>query len=330
MNFCLFLFRLALIVKNAQEAYNQINQQAPWKVQIVRDERMAKEITAQRVLEALLPRRPDSHKGSYGRLLCVLGSSRYRGAAALAAEGALRGGAGLVTLASTEPVIAGVQTRCPECIFLPCKENEEGGISAKNGPMILENIRGCSAFLMGPGLGNTPDTRELLEMLVPGAGCPVVLDADALNAAAQFDDLPKPVGFPLILTPHPGEMARLCGLTVAEIEAGRESIAASFARAQGCVVVLKGHRTLVAGPDGQVWKNTTGNPGLARGGSGDILAGLTAALLAQGLDPLWAACCAVWLHGAAADRCAARLSQQAMLPHDIFADLARLLAENGR
>ena len=291
---------------------------------------MAKEITAERVWEILRPRKPESHKGNYGRLLCVCGSSRFRGAAALSTEGALRAGAGLVTLASIEPVFWGIQSRCPECMFLPCTQNEQGGIHAENAPLLLEQLENGSTLLMGPGLGNTEDTRELVQQLVANSAGGVVLDADALNAASALPDLPKPGDHPLILTPHPGEMARLCGLTVPEVEASRESITASFARSQGCVVVLKGHRTLVAGPDGQVWKNTTGNPGLARGGSGDILAGMTAGLLAQGLDPLQAACCAVFLHGAAADRCAARFSQLAMLPHDLFFDLGCLLAQQGR
>ena len=292
---------------------------------------MAKEISAGLVFGQLAPRRPESHKGSYGRLLCVCGSARCRGAAALAVEGALRTGAGLVTLAAAEPVIAGVAARCPECIFLPCRQSAEGGVSAQSGRVILEQARGASALLFGPGLGNTPDTAALLELLGPGGGCPLVLDADGLNAAAALPELPRPLAqLPLILTPHPGEMARLCGLTIAEVEAGRESIAASYARAQNCVVVLKGHRTIVAGPEGEVYQNTTGNPGLARGGSGDVLAGMTAALLAQGLAPLMAAVCAVWLHGAAADRCAARRGQLGMLPHDLFEDLGALFAEYGR
>ncbi len=292
---------------------------------------MAKEIDAQLVFSQLAPRRPDSHKGSYGRLLCVCGSTHFRGAAALAVEGALRAGAGLVTLASTEPVIAAVSARCPECTFLPCRQSAEGGVSAQSGRAILEQARGAGALLFGPGLGGTAGTAALLELLGPGGGCPLVLDADGLNAAAALPELPRPAaGLPLILTPHPGEMARLCGLTIAEVQASREGIAASYARAQACVVVLKGHRTIVAGPEGEVYQNTTGNPGLARGGSGDILAGMTAALLAQGLSPLMAAVCAVWLHGAAADRCAARLGQLGMLPHDLFTDLGRLFAEYGR
>ena len=153
-----------------------------------------------------------------------------------------------------------------------------------------------------------------------------MLDADGLNAAAKMDSLPRSPGLPLILTPHPGEMARLCGLTTAEVNAGREGIAAGYARAEDCVVVLKSHRTIVAGPGGEVFVNPTGNPGLSRGGSGDILAGMIAGLAAQGLSPLDAAVCGVWLHGAAADQCAKRLGQYGMLPHDIFTDLGAIFA----
>ena len=287
---------------------------------------MAKEITAQQVFELLPRRRQDSHKGSYGKVMCLAGSARFRGAAALAAEGALRAGAGLVTLASVEPVIAAVAARCPECVFLPCRQSAGGGVSAQSGKAVLEKVRGMDVLLFGPGLGDTPDTAALLEQLGPSAGCALVLDADGLNAAAKMDSLPRSPGLPLILTPHPGEMARLCGLTIAEVNAGREGIAAGYARAEDCVVVLKGHRTIVAGPDGEVFVNPTGNPGLSRGGSGDILAGMIAGLAAQGLSPLDAAVCGVWLHGAAADQCAKRLGQYGMLPHDLFADLGALFA----
>ena len=287
---------------------------------------MAKEITAQQVFELLPRRKPDSHKGSYGKVMCLAGSARFRGAAALAAEGALRAGAGLVTLASVEPVIAAVAARCPECVFLPCRQSAGGGVSVQSGRDVLEKVRGMDVLLFGPGLGDTPDTAALLEQLGPSAGCALVLDADGLNAAAKMDSLPRSPGLPLILTPHPGEMARLCGLTTAEVNAGREGIAAGYARAEDCVVVLKGHRTIVAGPDGEVFVNPTGNPGLSRGGSGDILAGMIAGLAAQGLSPLDAAVCGVWLHGAAADQCAKRLGQYGMLPHDLFADLGALFA----
>ena len=291
---------------------------------------MAKEITAQQVFELLPHRKADSHKGSYGKVMCLAGSARFRGAAALAAEGALRIGAGLVTLASVEPVIAAVAARLPECVFLPCRQSAEGGVSAQSAGAVLEKVRGMDVLLFGPGLGDSEDTAALLEKLGPSAGCTLVLDADGLNAAAKMEALPRSPGLPLILTPHPGEMARLCGLTIAEVNAGREGIAAGYARAEDCVVVLKGHRTIVAGPQGEVFVNPTGNPGLSRGGSGDILAGMIAGLAAQGLSPLDAAVCGVWLHGAAADECAGRLGQYGMLPHDIFTDLGAIFAAGER
>ena len=291
---------------------------------------MAKEITGQQVFELLPRRKADSHKGSYGKVMCLAGSARFRGAAALAAEGALRAGAGLVTLASVEPVIAAAAARVPECVFLPCRQSAEGGVSAQSAGAVLEKVRGMDALLFGPGMGDTADTAALLEQLGPSAGCALVLDADGLNAAAKMDSLPRSPGLPLILTPHPGEMARLCGLTIAEVNAGREGIAAGYARAEDCVVVLKGHRTIVAGPGGEVFVNPTGGPGLSRGGSGDILAGMIAGLAAQGLSPLDAAVCGVWLHGAAADECAKRLGQYGMLPHDIFADLGAIFAAGER
>ncbi|MDY5008711.1 NAD(P)H-hydrate dehydratase [Candidatus Allofournierella merdipullorum] len=291
---------------------------------------MAKEITGQQVFELLPRRKADSHKGSYGKVMCLAGSARFRGAAALAAEGALRAGAGLVTLASVEPVIAAAAARVPECVFLPCRQSAEGGVSAQSAGAVLEKVRGMDALLFGPGLGDSEDTAALLEKLGPSAGCALVLDADGLNAAAKMEALPRSPGLPLILTPHPGEMARLCGLTIAEVNAGREGIAAGYARAEDCVVVLKGHRTIVAGPQGEVFVNPTGNPGLSRGGSGDILAGMIAGLAAQGLSPLDAAVCGVWLHGAAADKCAGRLGQYGMLPHDIFADLGAIFAAGER
>ena len=280
------------------------------------------------------PRAAESHKGSFGHVLLAAGSRRYRGAAGLAAEGALRAGAGIVTLASIEPVVAAVAARLPECCLLPCPEGEEGGISAQAADVLRAARDKATVLLAGPGLGNSPDTRALLPSLLDGAAGTVVLDADGLNALAAWraagQSLPRPASGQLILTPHPGEMARLTGLSVAEIEADRPGVANRFACAWGCTVVLKGHRTVVAAPDGRLWQNTTGNAGLARGGSGDALAGMTAGLAACGLPAPIAAACAVWLHGAAADRCAARLGQYGMLPHDIFTDLGAIFAENYR
>lgn len=285
-------------------------------------------ITPAAVWQALTPRPPQSHKGNFGRVLIAAGSARYRGAAALCCEGALRAGAGIVTLASVEPVLALTLARTPECTLQPCTPDEEGGISAENLAALRQTLAACTALVLGPGLGGA--AGALGAGLLEAARCPVVLDADGLNAAAGGAFSLKTGGGPLILTPHPGEMARLCGLTPAQVNADRPALAARMAREWGCILVLKGHTTLVAAPDGVLWANTTGNPGLARGGSGDVLAGMIGGLCAAGLPPLEAAKCGVWLHGAAADRAAARLGQWGMLPSDLPVALGELFAENSR
>ena len=283
------------------------------------------EITSDFVWQKIQPRPRDAHKGTFGSVLVVAGSASYRGAAALAVEGALRTGAGIVTLASVEPVLAAVAARLPECCLCPCEAGAEGGISPQN----IEHIRRqkASVLLVGPGLGYTAqstaraaETRALVKTLLPGFSGSAVLDADGLNAAAdllQTEKMPHPQG-ELILTPHPGEMARLTGRSAAEINADREGMALRYAKAWNAVVVLKGAHTVIAGPDGRCAVNPTGNPGLSRGGSGDVLAGMTSALLACGLPAFEAAACAVYLHGAAADRAAALHGETGMLPHDLL------------
>ena len=299
---------------------------------------MAVEITEDFVWQVIPPRPRESHKGTFGTVLAVAGSASYRGAALLAAEGALRTGAGIVTLASVEPVLAAAAARLPECCLCPCTAGAEGGISPESIPLIQRQK--ATVLLLGPGLGGTAqsaaraaETRVLVQRLLPDFAGSAVLDADGLNAAAQLlaegKVLPHPAG-ELILTPHPGEMARLAGLSAAEINADRENIARRCAKAWDAVVVLKGSRTVVAAPDGRACVNPTGNPGLARGGSGDVLAGMLSALLACGLPAYEAAACAVYLHGAAADRAAAVRGEAGMLPHDLFAPLGQLFAENRR
>ena len=299
---------------------------------------MSTEITSEFVWHSIPPRPRDSHKGSFGTVLAVAGSAYYRGAALLAAEGALRTGAGIVTLASVEPVLAAAVARLPECCLCPCVAGAEGGISPESIPQLQRQK--ATVLLLGPGLGGTAqsaaraaETRTLVQKLLPGFAGSAVLDADGLNAAAQLlaegKTLPHPAG-ELIVTPHPGEMARLTGHSAAEINADREGAALRYAKAWNAVVVLKGAHTVIAGPDGRCAVNPTGNPGLSRGGSGDVLAGMTSALLACGLPAYDAAACAVWLHGAAADRAAARRGEYGMLPQDIFPQLGRMFAENDR
>ena len=292
---------------------------------------MMRQITAEEVWKRIPERVEDSHKGTYGKVLITAGSRQYRGAAALCTEGALRTGAGIVTLASVEEVFSTVLPRMPEAICLPCAPSAGGSIAASNSSAILKEIsNGYTALLMGCGMTNCADTRDLVRSLVPAAGCSVVLDADALNACA-VSGLPKPAsGRGLIITPHPGERARLTGLSISDIKKEAASAASDFSRVNGCVTVLKQHRTIVASPDGGVWINTSGNSGLARGGSGDILAGMIASLLAQGLSPEDAAVCAVWLHGRAAEVCSEHISETAMLPHDLFGALGALYLDSGR
>ena len=299
---------------------------------------MAAEITSEFVWQNIPRRARESHKGTFGSVLTVAGSAFYRGAALLAAEGALRTGAGIVTLASVEPVVSAAAACLPECCLCPCSAGVEGGIAPENVPLIRRQK--ATVLLLGPGLGGTAqsaaraaETLALVQQLLPGFEGSAVLDADGLNAAAQLlaggRELPHPAG-ELIVTPHPGEMARLTGLPAAQINADREGTARQYAQAWNAVVVLKGARTVVAAPDGRMLVNPTGNPGLARGGSGDVLSGMTAALLACALPAFEAAACAVYLHGAAADRAAAEHGEYGMLPHDILPKLGRLFAEHQR
>lgn len=299
---------------------------------------MAATITPEFVWGCIPPRARDSHKGSFGAVLVVAGSACYRGAASLAVEGALRTGAGIVTLASVEPALAAVSARLPECCLCPCLDGAEGGVSPESIPRIRRQK--ATTLLLGPGLGYTAqsrkraaETRTLVQELLMDFPGSAVLDADGLNAAASLLNagraLPHPAG-ELILTPHPGEMSRLTGLSASVLAADREGAACRFAREWNAVVVLKGAGTVVAAPDGRCRVNTTGNPGLSRGGSGDALAGMTAALLACGLPAYEAAACAVYLHGAAADRAAALRGEYGMLPQDLFAQLGRLFAEHHR
>lgn len=299
---------------------------------------MAATITPESVWAHIPPRARDSHKGSFGAVLVV---------AAAPATGARPRWPWRVLCApglasSRWPAwnrwLAAVSARLPECCLCPCLAGAEGGISPRSLPNITRQK--ATTLLLGPGLGYTAqsaaraaETRELVEKLLPGFGGSAVLDADGLNAAAQllpyFGTVPHPTG-ELILTPHPGEMSRLSGLSMAEINEDRVEIALQYAKAWNAVVVLKGAGTVVAAPDGRCCVNTTGNPGLSRGGSGDALAGMTAALLACGLPAYEAAACAVYLHGAAADRAAALRGEYGMLPQDLFAQLGRLFAEHHR
>lgn len=257
----------------------------------------------------LLPRRDrTAHKGDFGRVHIFGGSVGFTGAPVLAALGALRTGAGLVYVSVPEEIYPIAAAKCLEAMPSPLPAGEAGTATA------LRALAGKDAVLVGPGLGRSADAERLTLALLENAACPVVLDADGLNAVAAHIDKLDGRGKPTVLTPHEGEFVRLGG----DLSLGRETAARTFAQAHRCVLVLKGHGTVTALPDGSTYVNTTGNPGMATGGSGDVLAGMILSLLGQGLTPADAAAAAVWLHGRAGDLAAADKGEYGMLPSDLI------------
>lgn len=276
-------------------------------------------LSHEKVLAQLPDRKPDSHKGDYGRLLLLCGSRGYTGAAALAAMGALRSGAGLVYLGVPESIYAIEACKLTEAIVFPLPE-EDGKLCPQALPEIMALLPKMDAVLIGPGLGNTPQTFQVTKAVLEAFPGPVVVDADGINVLAGHMDILRGRQGPTILTPHAGEFARMGG----DNRADRAEEAARFAKEYGCILLLKGHGTVIT--DGcTVYRNPTGNPGMAVGGSGDVLAGILVSLLGQGLPPLVAAACAAWLHGAAGDLCARQIGQYGMLPSDMVDLLPRLL-----
>lgn len=277
------------------------------------------ELKAEDVLSILPDRDPEAHKGSFGKILLLCGSRGYTGAAYLSAMGALRSGAGLVYLGVPESIYAIEAVKLNEPVVFPLPD-EGGKMSEKAVPEILERLGKMDAVLMGCGMGMSAGTLAVLETVLKNAKCPVVLDADGINLVSAHKDLLRGRTAPTVLTPHDGEYLRLAG----SLGKDRMTAAGDLARELGCVVVLKGHRTWIT--DGTSFcRNTTGNPGMAVGGSGDMLAGMIVSLLGQGMGPLEAAGCAVWLHGAAGDLCQKELGQYGMLPSDMLEALPRLM-----
>jgi NAD(P)H-hydrate epimerase len=256
------------------------------------------------VLAGLPPRSADAHKGRTGHLLLVAGSPGKTGAAALAAMSALRVGAGLVTVGVSESLNPVMETLLLEAMTAPLPESETGVLGPSAREALLSLAPGKTCLAIGPGLGLAPKTGELVRELVGSIPLPMVIDADGLNHMAGHLDLLKGAAAPAVLTPHPGEMARLLGTTAAAVQQDRVACARDLASAGRVHVVLKGARTVIAHPDGSVHVNPTGNPGMAAGGMGDVLTGAIAGLIAQGARPDLAARAAVYLHGAAGDRLA--------------------------
>lgn len=278
-----------------------------------------KSLVHEDVLSILPDRKPESHKGDYGRILLLCGSVGYTGAAAFAAMGALRSGAGLVFLGVPESIYAIEAVKLTETIVFPLPD-EEGKLSSRAVPDILKCLGKMNAVLIGPGLGQSEDTFLVTKAVLEEAVCPVILDADGINVLAGHMDILRDRHYPTILTPHAGEFGRICGRMIPD----RISGSTDFARENGCILLLKGHDTVIT--DGaECYVNKTGNPGMAVGGSGDVLAGVITALVGQGVEPLKAAACGAWLHGASGDICAKEIGQYGMLPSDMLEVLPRLL-----
>lgn len=277
------------------------------------------ELTGEQALALLPDRNPYAHKGNFGRILLLCGSRGYTGSAYLAAMGALRAGAGLVFLGVPESIYAIEAVKLNEAIVFPLPD-ADGALSPDAVALIEDKLTGMDAVLIGPGLGQSSGALAALETVLREAKCPVVVDADGINLLGKHKALLRGRQYPTILTPHEMEFARLGG----DILSDRTAAAMDLARTLGCVLVRKGRGTLIT--DGTViYRNLTGNPGMAVGGSGDVLAGIITAFLGQGLGPMEAAACGCWFHGAAGDLCARELGQYGMLPTDMLAVLPRLL-----
>jgi NAD(P)H-hydrate epimerase len=271
-------------------------------------------------------RKPDTHKGTYGHALILAGSPGKTGAAALAAQAAMRTGAGLVTVglpASLNPIL---EVKLTEAMTEPLPEEAGGFLGARALPGITELLQGKSVVAIGPGLGDHKETAVLMNWIIKAAPAPIVIDADGLNLLARTIGALGRLKVPAVLTPHPGEMARLTGRTTQQVQADRIGCARELAQKYKVIVVLKGSRTVIAAPDGSIYMNPTGNPGMASGGMGDALTGLITGLIAQGIDPLKASLLAVYVHGLIGDDIARERAPLGILATDIIERIPAALA----
>lgn len=278
---------------------------------------MEKRQITQSMVDAIIPARaPESDKNTYGRILCLCGSVGYTGAAYFAAQAAVRTGSGVVTLAVPRPAWAPLAVKLNEAVVLPLEADEEGRFADAALSDMLRLADKADAVLIGCGIGRSAALTQLVCELVSRCKRQIVLDADGINAVAAHIHILKHASMPVIVTPHRAEFRRLFGL-----EDPGDALLCDMAGRHGCHIVYKQHRTRVALADGTLLENSTGNPGMAKGGSGDVLAGMIASLCGQGIDAGMAAAAAVFLHGQAGDIAASRLSEYGMTPSDMLAQL---------
>ncbi len=260
----------------------------------------------------------NSHKGTYGTALFICGSYGMSGAAIMSATAALRCGLGIAKIALPDKIYDIVAKSVPEAVCLPCATSADGTFCGDDTQKITDYMKNCSVIVIGCGMGQSVDNAKILDAVIKNAECPIIIDADGINLLAQNIDIIKQTRVPVILTPHPAEMSRLCKITTFDIQNNRQHIATEFSRDYGVFVVLKGNKTIVATPDAKAYFNVTGNAGMATGGSGDVLAGIIAAFVARADNLTGALCDAVYIHGAAGDLAAKQMSKTSMLPRDLI------------
>jgi len=267
----------------------------------------------------LLQRKTDSSKGDYGKILILAGSSRFSGAALLCAESTLRCGAGLVTIGSPKSINAAlIKNKTKEVMTLPLPETKEGTLSLASFSKIKSFLKNTDVLIIGPGLGKVPATYVLIRKIIRQAWMPMVIDADALNALAGHLEILKLHKGEVILTPHANEMARLFGIDIELVKKNRKLVAKKYAKYYNSIIVLKGHQSVVTDGDKKFYLNSTGNPGMATAGSGDVLSGVIGAFLAQGLRAFEAAKFATYIHGLAGDLAAKDKTQMGLIASDII------------
>lgn len=285
-------------------------------------------VTDKRIVKEILPQRQAcANKYSVGSLLCVCGSYSMAGAAVLCAKAALRTGAGFVRVAVPKSIYPIVSTCVPEAVFLVLSENEDGAISSEAIKEIIKYANKADAVVMGCGSKLCADTEELVISLISECKTQLLLDADGINALSKHIHILKDRVYPLVLTPHEGEMSRLTGFASSYIRENRVSVAQNFADEYGVTLVLKGKDTLIASKNSDGYMNPTGNAGMAVAGSGDVLSGMIGALMAQGADPALSAVAGAYLHGLAGDIAKEELTEYSLIPSDITERIPKAIKE---
>lgn len=282
-------------------------------------------ITRDMVKNKLLKRCDSSHKGNFGKLMCICGCKNMPGAAKFCISGALRCGVGIVRAAIPEAIYLSVSSGISECTYIICEDDEFGGISSGSLNLILQNLRKCEAVAIGCGMGWTKNTKFLIYNLIKSSTIPMIIDADGINAVSEnIDILKEATNNDVIFTPHIGEAGRLLKVSTEEIKFEKIQYAKKLAEDLGSVVVLKDCETVIADKEGKIFLYFGGNSGMAKGGSGDILSGMIGSFLAQGMPKIDAAICAVYIHGEAGKICRKKYSSISMLPSDLVKNIPKV------